>query len=130
MEQSIMSGRPRVSSSRLQVVVSESLYDKIEAYSEMMGIGMTEAARHLMIRGLEQVQLLMSSKNSVDALNRMTQAFDRGLAMEEERESALKRPSKRSPGKAKKPVGGLVTPPQEDKNVRKSEKVKDMFNHD
>jgi hypothetical protein len=118
-------GRPSVSSSRLQIVVSESLLEKIQVYSEVMGIGTTEAARHLMLRGLEQVQLLMSSKSSVDALNRMTAVMDRGLDIE----AGVRRQigQKQKARKEKKAVGGLVTPPQEDKNVRSS-KVKDMFN--
>jgi hypothetical protein len=116
-------------SSRLQVAVSSSLYEKIEVYADVMGIGVPEAARHLMLRGLEQVQLIMSSKNSVDALNRMTEVMDRGLDIE----AGLKRQvaEKQKERKAKKPVGGLVTPPQSLKNETKPEgkvrNVKDMF---
>jgi hypothetical protein len=111
-------------SSRLQVAVSSSLYEKIEVYADVMGIGVPEAARHLMLRGLEQVQMIMSSKNSVDALNRMTEVMDRGLDIE----AGLKRQiaAKQKERKAKKPVGGLVTPPQSVKNGT-NPNVEDIF---
>jgi hypothetical protein len=111
-------------SCRLQVAVSPNLYEKIAVYSDVMGIGVAEAARHLMLRGLEQVQMIMSSKNSVDALNRMTEVMDRGLDIE----AGLKRQvaEKQKQRKAKKPVGGLVTPPQGVKNGT-NHNVEDIF---
>jgi hypothetical protein len=120
------------SSSRLQVAVSSSLYEKIEVYADVMGIGVPEAARHLMLRGLEQVQMIMSSKNSVDALNRMTEVMDRGLDIEAGVRRDIGRKMKER--KEKKPVGVLVTPPQSLKNETKpegkSKNVKDMFAND
>jgi hypothetical protein len=119
-------------SSRLQVAVSSSLYEKIEVYADVMGIGVPEAARHLMLRGLEQVQMIMSSKNSVDALNRMTEVMDRGLDIEAGVRRDIGRKMKER--KEKKAVGGLVTPPQNPKNETKPESknrnVKDMFAND
>lgn len=101
---------------RLQVSLSESLHDKIEAYADMMGVSTPEAARHLMLRGLEQVQLLMNSKSSVDAINRMTATFDRGLELEEKERA--------------KRVRGPVTPEPSFKSETdkgKKDRVKDMF---
>jgi hypothetical protein len=89
-----------------------------------MGIGVAEAARHLMLRGLEQVQMIMSSKNSVDALNRMTEVMDRGLDIE----AGVRRQiaQKQKVRKERKPVGGLVTPPQSVKNGT-NPNVEDIF---
>ena len=101
---------------RLQVSLSDSLHEKIEAYADMMGVSIPEAARHLMLRGLEQVQLLMNSKSSVDAINRMTATFDRGLELEEKERA--------------KRVRGRVTPEPSFKSETtksKSSPVEDIF---
>lgn len=108
---------------RINVSMSDSLHDKIEAYADMMGVSLSEAARHLMLRGLEQVQALVNARDSVDALNRMTSAFDKGL---EQEEKVFKSGGKPKLGRPRKSVEGLVTPPQSLKNETKSP-VKDMF---
>lgn len=124
-------GRPKVESLRLQVTLSGSLYEKIDSYAETMGVSVPEAARHLMLRGLEQVQLLVTSKNSADALRRMTESFDRAMDIEEagankpkSQKKSLKKPVSKP---LEKPVRGLVTPAQSAKNGTDSENIKDMF---
>jgi DNA-binding LacI/PurR family transcriptional regulator len=102
---------------RLQISVSEQLRDKINSYAEMMGISCSEAGRHLMLRGLEQVQMIVNAQESSNTLKSMVECFDRGLAMEE------KVPKK----KGQKQVEGLVTPPQRIKNDTKLGMVRDVF---
>ena len=115
-----------MAASRVNVSFSPGLYDKIEAYAELMGLSMSEACRHLVIKGVEQVQALSNAKDSVDALNRMTKSLDRQMKLEEEflkvQGKQLKAPVKKS----RKARGGLVTPPQSDKNGTDST-VKDIF---
>ncbi len=115
---------------RLQVALSFSLYEKIEAYADTMGVGMTEASRHLMLRGLEQVQLLMQSRNSVDALNRMTAVFDKGMEREDRiAEAKAKKKSSKSSSVVRSPkkVRVLVTPAQRLKNETNQENIEDIF---
>lgn len=122
-------GRNKTNSYRLQVSLSGSLSEKVSTYADVMGVGVPEAARHLMLRGLEQVQLLLQSRDSVDALNRMTAVFDRGLDIEENGKQLKKNPKSSSVVQAGKSVRSLVTPAQSLKNETKSENIEDMF-HD
>ena len=112
---------------RINVSLPEGLFVKVEAYADMMGLSLSEACRHLVIKGVEQVQALVNARDSVDALNRMTATFDRGLQREEE---MLKTSSERSSapraGRPRKSVGELVTPPQNAKNGT-TQKVEDIF---
>lgn len=109
---------------RVNVSLSDSLYQKIEEYAVMMGISLSEAARHLMLRGLEQVQVLSNAQNTVTALNQLTQTFDRALELEEASGKSRSGKPSRKRGNAGE---GLVTPPQRLKNETKSQTVKDIF---
>lgn len=91
-------------SRRLQVSVPGQLEEKIALYAESLGVSVTEAARHLLLRGLEQVQVIMTARDSAAALREMTQVFDRQMS---DFESETDHPPL---------VEGLVTPPQAAKN--------------
>lgn len=114
-------------SCRINVSLPEGLFDKVDAYADLMGLSLSEACRHLVIKGVEQVQALTNARDSVDALNRMTMAFDRGLQQEEEmRKEASSKATRPVKGRPRKPVRDLVTPAQSDKNVSRR-KVEDIF---
>ena len=99
-----------MAASRVNVSFSPGLYDKIEAYAELMGLSMSEACRHLVIKGVEQVQALSNAKDSVDALNRMTKSLDRQMKIEEEFLKAQGKQLKAPVRKARSLVGVSNTP--------------------
>jgi hypothetical protein len=102
---------------RLQISVSEQLRQKVDDYAEMMGISASEAGRHLLLRGLEQVQNIVNAQQSNDVLKGMVECLDRGMALEE----------KQSKKKGRKQVEGLVTPPQRSKNETNPVVIHDVF---
>jgi hypothetical protein len=102
---------------RLQISVSEQLRQKVDTYADMMGISSSEAGRHLLLRGLEQVQIIVNAQESSNTLKSMVECMDRGLAIEE------KEPKK----KGRKQVEGLVTPPQRSKNETNLGVIHDVF---
>lgn len=109
---------------RINLAMPEGLYRRIETYADTMGLNLPEAARTLLIRGMESVQVMVSARDSADALNRMTKAFTMELDREsEQRDASLKKPVVK---RSKKARGGIVTPPQSDKNGT-NPRVKDIF---
>lgn len=112
---------------RVSVSLPEGLFDRVQAYADLMGLSLSEACRHLVIKGVEQVQALSNARDSVDALNRLTAAFDRGIQEEETlRKKASSEKVKKISGRPRKPAQGLVTPAQSVKNGTRSE-IKDIF---
>lgn len=111
---------------RVSVSLPEGLFDKVEAYADLMGLSLSEACRHLVIKGVEQVQALSNARDSVDALNRLTAAFDRGMQQDQQTKKASKKAPSPGRGRPRKAVGGLVTPPQRLKNETK-QNVEDIF---
>lgn len=105
---------------RINLTVPPGMYEQIERYADVLGIRVTEAARYLMYRGLEQVRVLQTSADSASALKAMTEVFE----MELEREEKAKKSSKAT-------VRVPVTPEQipENRKTKKSRStVKDIFN--
>lgn len=108
---------------RINLTLKPGMHRSIESYADVMGIGVSEAARYLLMRGLEQVQLLRTSADSATALRTMTEVMEAEFQAQEAREKAKK--------SAKKKDQVLVTPDLRLKNetARNSKsRVKDIFN--
>lgn len=113
---------------RINLTVTPGMHDQITGYADNLGIRVTEAARYLMIRGLEQIRVLQTSADSAQALKAMTEVFEREMDVQEE---LLKREKKTEKGKGKKdrvPVTPDLRP--ENRTGKKTQStVKDIF-HD
>lgn len=100
-------------SRRVQFQLSDVMHGKVSAYAETMGMSVPEACKHILTRGLEQIQAVMTARDSVVAIEQLVGAFSRQIEIEE---TLLG--NRQSDGR------GLVTPAQSLKNETKVKSIK------
>lgn len=112
---------------RINLTVTPGMHDQISAYADNLGIRVTEAARYLMIRGLEQIRVLQTSADSAQALKAMTEVFEKELEAQAAAEEKQKKQKSRGSKKDRVPVTPDLRP-ENRTSSKNSSTVKDIFN--
>jgi len=112
---------------RINLTLTPGMHEQVERYADSMGIRVTEAARYLMIRGLEQIRVLQTSADSASALKAMTEVFEKELEAQEARENQGNRTKKPRAKSDRVPVTPDLRP-ENRTGSKTSSTVKDIFN--
>lgn len=116
---------------RINLTLTPGMHEQIESYADNLGIRVTEAARYLMIRGLEQIRVIQTSADSARALKGMTEVFEKELEAQAAAEEERKKQEKKANRTKSKKDRVLVTPdlrPENRKSQNPDSRVKDIFN--